>query len=183
MPDKKMHSRGPTDNSHSTDGIEKLVRNARENAQFFHDLVWNTERTIAEIDYLTRQEKANILSLNPENVVAGLATGGRGTSPVEVCGVSCAGSCGGTCAASCIGSCGASCGLSCEQSCGATCGGSCGASCSNSCADSCVASCEVSGDRFRPDDDFVLPGESLQQNIIAQVRLHLNPGSFSRFER
>lgn len=181
--EKKLYSRGPTNNEINTEGISRLVREARENAQFFHDLVWNTERTITSLDYLTRQEKATILSVDPESVVVGLVTGGRGTSPIEVCGVSCAGSCGNTCAASCVGSCGGSCGGSCDNSCGGTCGGSCGASCGNSCADSCVVSCAVSGD-FSQREEFVSqPAERLQEQIIMQIRRELNTKNFSRFER
>jgi hypothetical protein len=183
MADKNLHSRGPTNNDLNTDGIKKLIHETRANAQFFHDLVWDTEKTIAQIDYLTRQEKANILSLKPENVIVGLVGAGRGVTPIEVCGVSCGGSCGGTCAASCAGSCGASCGGSCENSCAGTCGGSCGASCGNSCAGSCAASCVASGDRFQFDDFVTLPGESVEQTIIAEIRVRLNPENFSRFQR
>ncbi|MBN3815596.1 hypothetical protein G3N57_02805 [Paraburkholderia sp. Se-20369] len=179
---KKLHSRGPTNNELNTEGISKLIEEAKANPDFFHDLVWNTEKAIASIDYLTRKEKAAILSVDPDQLVVGLVSGGRGTSPVEVCGVSCAGSCGGTCVASCVGSCGASCGGSCETSCGATCGGSCGASCSSSCADSCAASCVGSGDHSRF-DEFVDPAIGLQQSIMNQIRRDLAAQSFSRFVR
>jgi hypothetical protein len=183
MSERKPYSRGPTNNEINTEGIGKLIKEARGNAQFFHDLVWNTEKTITSLDYLTRLEKARILAVNPESVVSGLVTGGLGTSPVEVCGASCGGSCGGTCAASCVGSCGGSCGGSCDNSCGGTCGGSCGTSCGNSCADSCVGSCVTSGNLGQYGEYVSLPGEALQAQIVAQIRQSLNAASFSRFER
>jgi hypothetical protein len=32
--------------------IERLVKQAREDPQFFHDLVFNTEKALGKIDYL-----------------------------------------------------------------------------------------------------------------------------------
>lgn len=183
MADKKLYSRGPTNNELNTEGISKLIEESRKSPEFFHGLVWDTERVIASIDYLSRQEKAAILAVDPESLVVGLVSGGRGNSPIEVCGVSCGGSCGGTCAASCVGSCGASCGGSCQNSCGGTCGGSCGSSCGNSCADSCLASCVASGDHSRYEEFVTQPAEFLQQQIVSQIRRELNTFHFSRFKR
>jgi hypothetical protein len=50
-------------------GLERLIRQARENPQFFHDLVFNTENILAKLDYLDRKTKASILS-TPEEVIA-----------------------------------------------------------------------------------------------------------------
>ncbi len=187
MPDKKLYSRGPTHNELNTEGIGKLIEEARDNPQFFHDLVWNTEKTITAIDYLTRQEKASILAIDPESVVVGLVAGARSRLTIEACGVSCGGSCGGTCAASCVGSCAASCGGSCENSCGGTCGGSCGTSCGNSCAGSCAGSCVGSGDRFgdlvTQPIDLSPSDERSQGEIVSQVRRDLKTMNFTRFQR
>jgi hypothetical protein len=47
-----------------------LIRQARENPQFFHDLVFNTENILAKLDYLDRKTKASILSTTPEELIA-----------------------------------------------------------------------------------------------------------------
>jgi hypothetical protein len=39
--------------------IEKLVKQAREDPQFFHDLVFNTEKTLGKLDYLDRPTNAD----------------------------------------------------------------------------------------------------------------------------
>lgn len=163
-------------------GLRKLIEQARADPKFFHDLVYDTEKTITRLDYLSRREKAAILMVDPDRLVGSLIGKDKPGGSVEVCGVSCAGSCGATCVASCVGSCGGSCGGSCESSCGATCGGSCGASCSSSCADSCVASCVVSGDLQNPGTIVSLP-ESMNEQIVKQIQVQIEGQNFSRFTR
>jgi len=170
----------PTSGSEEA-GLKKLIEQARSDPKFFHDLVFNTEHTITRLDYLTRREKAAILMVDPDRLVAGLV-GKVDPGSVEVCGVSCAGSCGGTCLASCVGSCGGSCGGSCESSCGATCGASCAGSCGNSCADSCVGSCVASGALQNPADYVTLP-ESVNEQILRQIQVKIEGQNFSRFSR
>lgn len=163
-------------------GLRKLIEQARADPKFFHDLVYDTEKTITRIDYLTRREKAAILMIDPDRLVAGLIGKVNPGGSVEVCGVSCAGSCGATCMASCVGSCGGSCGGSCESSCGATCGASCAGSCGNSCADSCVGSCVGSGALQNPGDYVTLP-ESVSEQIVKQIQTQIEGQNFSRFSR
>jgi hypothetical protein len=162
-----------------------LVREARQDSQFFHDLIYNTESVIGKLDYLSRQEKASILAIDPDSLVIGVAGKFRPGGDVEVCGVSCAGSCGGTCAASCAGSCGASCGASCQNSCAGTCGGSCGASCDSSCAGSCAASCVASGDMPLFGSDRVLPADIIEDpaRAVSLVREKIQSANFSSFTR
>jgi hypothetical protein len=169
-----------------TSGINRLVQEARDDPQFFHDLIYNTERVIGRLDYLSRQEKAGILAIDPDSLVVGIAGRLKPGTVVEVCGASCGGSCGATCAASCAGSCGASCGGSCQNSCGGTCGGSCGASCDSSCAASCAASCVASGDMPQFGQDVVLPpGDILDDPVQVRdiVREKIRVANFSRFNR
>jgi len=165
--------------------LDRLVREAREDPQFFHDLIYNTESVIDRLDYLSREEKAGILVTDPDSLVVGIAGKLRPGGDIEVCGASCGGSCGGTCAASCAGSCGASCGGSCQNSCGGTCGGSCGASCDSSCAASCAASCVASGDMQQFGQDVVLPGDLLEDpvQVAAIVREKIEVANFSKFNR
>lgn len=172
------HSRGATVGT-ANEGLQRLVRDARENPQFFHDLVWNTDRTVTGLEYLSAREKASILAVDPASLIGGVG----GQVEVEVCGASCGGSCGGSCAASCGGSCGASCGGSCENSCAGTCGGSCGTSCGNSCAGSCVTSCVASGGMEMGAELVTLPGDPLSQQIAEQVQVIQIAASFSRFRR
>jgi hypothetical protein len=168
-----------------TGGLDKLVQEAREDPKFFHDLIYNTESVVGRLDYLSRQEKAGILSIDPDSLIVGIAGRLRPGGEVEVCGASCGGSCGATCAASCAGSCGASCGGSCQNSCAGTCGGSCGASCENSCAASCAASCVGSGDLPQFGQDVVLPEDIIADPVqaVAVVREKIGVANFSRFSR
>jgi hypothetical protein len=187
-----LHRRGPTVNVPRDDGVERLIKEARESPDFFHNLVWDTEKAILNIDYLSRREKAAILATDPANLIAGLASGVGVVDP-EVCGASCGATCAGSCAASCAGSCGGTCAGSCQSSCGATCGGSCGASCDSSCAGSCGASCAGSGDCGasclgsggipEPGETVVLPAEALNERIMFQVLEQLSAVNFTRYTR
>ncbi|MCH4892590.1 MULTISPECIES: hypothetical protein [unclassified Sphingomonas] len=99
------------------EGMANLIRQAKEDPKFFHNLVWKTEETLGSVGFLSREEKAAILRINPEDLVVGLATGRFSPgSLAENCGASCGGSCGGSCGVSCGGSCGVSCGVSCATS-------------------------------------------------------------------
>lgn len=125
-----------------TEGFDRLISQAKEDPQFFHDLVWNTDKIVGSIDYLSREEKASILAIKPEDLIVGLATG-------KVFG-------GGGLVAACGGTCGASC--------GASCGGSCGGSCTATCA----ASCPVTG--LKPGDlEKVINPADLNTQINEQL--------------
>lgn len=166
-------------------GLDRLVEEARRDPQFFHDLIFNTETVIERLDYLSRQEKAGILAVDPDSLVIGIAGSIRPGGEAAVCGASCGGSCGGTCAASCAGSCGASCGGSCQNSCAGTCGGSCGASCDSSCAGSCVTSCVVSGDMPQFGQDVILEADMIADpaEALAVVAEKIEVANFSKFSR
>ena len=69
-------------------GIHRLIEEARKNPQFFHDLVFDTEKVLAQIDYLSRLEKAAILAVDPDRFVAGLVNSGvlNPGGPAQGCG-------------------------------------------------------------------------------------------------
>jgi len=100
--------------------LEQLTKRAKEDPQFFHDLVFAPERALASADFLERREKSKIVGIDPEAVIAGLAgllAGDELSMCGETCGSSCGmtcetGSCGRTCASSCTGTCG---GISCDS--------------------------------------------------------------------
>ena len=120
------------------EGLATLIQKAREDAAFFHKLIWDTEAVVAGLDYLSREEKASLVGINPEDLVAGLATGNIGVrTEVAACGATCAGSC----------------------------GGSCGVTCSASCAGSCGVSCATTGAMQRADDLVVNPAYQLADQI------------------
>lgn len=99
------------------EGLSRLVEQAREDPGFFHSLVFEPEKALAELTYLDRREKGAIVSLRPEDVIAGLAgliVGPGGAA--AVCDYSCHDSCDDTCGeGSCFGTC-------MSTSCGHTCG-------------------------------------------------------------
>jgi hypothetical protein len=174
-------------------GIDRLVREARDDAEFFHNLIYDTEAVLGRLDYLTRQEKARILEIDPDALVAGFARGqwpGAGLTLLspEACGVSCGGSCSASCAGTCAGSCGGSCGGSCAASCGGSCGASCASSCVGSCGVSCAASESIrfpqsgEGDVVQGDDLLGDAAEVLVPAVNA-VRDQITQAHFSRFRR
>ncbi len=101
----------------SAEGIKRLVEEARKNAQFFHDLVFDPEKVILSLDYLDRRTKGALLQLNPSKLFQNIIP----TVAAE-CGDTCGGSsCSSTCGSgSCIGTCGSSCGGTCASSCDKT---------------------------------------------------------------
>jgi hypothetical protein len=100
-----------------TEGLQRLVEETRKDPALFHALVFEPEKALARLTYLDRREKGAIVSLRPEDVIAGLAgliVGPGGAA--AVCTYSCHDSCDDTCGAgSCLGTC-----LS--STCGFTCG-------------------------------------------------------------
>jgi hypothetical protein len=101
-----------------SEGLSRLVEQAREDPGFFHALVFEPEKALADLDYLDRREKGAIVSLRPEDVIAGLAgliVGPGGAA--AVCDYSCHDSCNSTCGeGSCFGTCMST---SCDHTCGA----------------------------------------------------------------
>ena len=84
--------------------LSRLIEQAREDPQFFHELVFNTENVLANLDYLDRTARGNLLAASPEEVVSGLVGGrvtGVGGLPLAGCDVTCTSSCGATCNDSC----------------------------------------------------------------------------------
>jgi len=98
------------------EGLADLIRKAKDDPKFFHSLIWDTEKAVSSVDFLSREEKAEIMRINPEDLVVGLATGRFNSGPS----VDRYSSCGGSCGVSCGASCGISCGVSCASSCGAS---------------------------------------------------------------
>ncbi len=100
-----------------SEALRRLVEQARKDPAFFHSLVFEPEKALGELTYLDRREKGAIVSLRPEDVIAGLA--GLITGPgsaAAVCDYSCHDSCDDTCGeGSCLGTC-------MSTSCGHTCG-------------------------------------------------------------
>ena len=90
--------------------METLFERAQNDPQFFHDLVWNTEKVLPSLDYLTRKEKASLLAMEPEELLQQL-TATRipitvGADGGDTCtGFTCGGTCTGSCTVSCTGSC------------------------------------------------------------------------------
>jgi hypothetical protein len=78
------------------EALNRLVEQAQNDPAFFHGLVFKPEETLAKVDYLERQEKARILELKPEDVIAGLC----GVAGSE-CNYTCLESCAFTCDESC----------------------------------------------------------------------------------
>jgi len=112
--------------------FKQILDRAKQDSQFFHSLVFDPEKAIADLHELDRSAKGALISVNPEEVIARLI--GR----TSWCDVTCTSSCGVTCSGS---SCGyttnlvdrirptgiaAGCDVTCTSSCGATCGTSCG---------------------------------------------------------
>jgi hypothetical protein len=98
--------------------LERLVEEARNDPELFHALVFNPEETISKLDYINRREKAMIVALNPEDIIAGMVGQIRGPKDqLAVCGYSCENSCDSTCGSgSCFGTCMSD---SCDHTCGA----------------------------------------------------------------
>lgn len=88
--------------------LERLVGRAREDPAFFHALVFEPERALDELGYLDRRQKGSIISIRPEQVIAGIVGAGglRGGGEVGICGHTCEDSCDSTCGSgSCFGTC------------------------------------------------------------------------------
>jgi hypothetical protein len=100
------------------EALQRLVEKAKRDPAFFHSLVFEPEKALAGLEFLGRREKGAIVSLRPEDVIAGLAgliVSGGGVA--AVCGHSCEDSCDNTCGAgSCFGTCMST---SCDHTCGA----------------------------------------------------------------
>ena len=43
------------------EGMAALISRARDDEQFFHNLVWDTENALSSVDFLSREEKASLL--------------------------------------------------------------------------------------------------------------------------
>lgn len=132
--------------------MKKLVEQAREDPEFFHALVFDTENVLGKLDYLDRNAKASLVAISPEQIVAILVG--------EV------GYCGNTCSSSCDNTCGGSCGYTtnltdqlrfngiARRMPGSDvmgCGNTCTSSCDNTCGQSCGFTTNLTDDRFRFD--------------------------------
>ena len=62
------------------EALQRLVEEAREDPQFFHALVFDTESVLKQIDYLDRSTKAALVGISPEEAIAAIS----GTSSIAV---------------------------------------------------------------------------------------------------
>ena len=84
------------------EGMAELIHKAKEDPEFFHSLVWDTEKVLGSIDFLSREEKAAIMRTSPEDLVVGLVTGRFDTGAMAAhCGASCGETCSATCGPTC----------------------------------------------------------------------------------
>ena len=84
--------------------METLYKRAESDPQFFHDLVWNTEKVLPSLDYLTRKEKASLLATEPEELLQRISSRLSPRISAENgldCGASCVGTCTMTCDVTC----------------------------------------------------------------------------------
>jgi len=51
------------------EAIKKLTEAARGDAQLFHALIFNPESVLSKLDYLDRETKGRIISINPESFI------------------------------------------------------------------------------------------------------------------
>ncbi len=116
------------------DPLVLLMERARKDPRFFHQLVFDPEKTLAKVPFLSRQAKARLLAIRPENVIQ-LIIGKGSTCGDPTCG---SGSCGTTCGA-----------LSCDQT------------CASSCGPTCASSCGKTTDKELPGSEVETPGSIL----------------------
>ncbi len=144
----------------------QLVKRATKDPEFFHKLVFSTEEAIAELDFLTREQKSRLLALNPQSVVASLISGRLDIPGLAACGDSCEGSCVATCL---------------DDSCGSTCGSD---SCINTCTSSscseatCLSSCgsTCGGDSCGYTTDLQM--NPLELRAVRDLASRVQPGRF-----
>jgi hypothetical protein len=95
--------------------FKRIAERAKTDSAFFHALIYNPDRALADFPDLSREDRARILGINPEAVIERLLVAAM------KCGLTCGDdSCGNTCGER-------SCDVTCVSSCsGHTCKGSCG---------------------------------------------------------
>ncbi|HZF11670.1 MAG TPA: hypothetical protein VFE33_23030 [Thermoanaerobaculia bacterium] len=64
--------------------LQRLLERARADAGFFHDLVFDTERAIGNLDDLPADVRERLLKLDPETVLGTIVTGSRKDCTVTV---------------------------------------------------------------------------------------------------
>ena len=76
----------------NNDNIERLVKQAKEDPQFFHDLVFDPEKTISKIDFLNGGAKGNLFAITPEDAIKRIISGKDKNTSLK-CQYTCGGSC------------------------------------------------------------------------------------------
>jgi len=120
--------------------FKKLIAHAKKDPTFFHALVFEPEKVLDSLDYLSKKERGSIVGKDVDELFAHLVD-------VQYCGNTCSSSCGNTCNKSCgyttnrhlkeVSEEGVAyfsrfnetlegCGNTCSSSCGNTCNKSCG---------------------------------------------------------
>lgn len=105
-----------------TETINRLVKQARNDPEFFHALVFDPEKVFSQVDYLNHNAKSLLQTIKPEYLISATVTTIFSASCDANTTCSCtSGTCGGpTCG-------GSTCDVTCSgDSCGSTCGNSCG---------------------------------------------------------
>jgi hypothetical protein len=101
-----------------SDPLVLLMKMARKDAEFFHDLVFAPKKALSKVKSLDRTTKARLLKVRPGTVMGALLPHAAPCGNDQTCSGS---TCDNTCAESCGG-----------MTCG---GGSCQSTCENSCDD------------------------------------------------
>lgn len=52
--------------------LNQLLEEAREDPELFHNLVFNPEEAIQDIDYLDRATKGRLVGMEPEDIIGGI---------------------------------------------------------------------------------------------------------------
>jgi hypothetical protein len=84
--------------------VSKIMKKAKEDPQFFHELIFDTEKAIAKLD-VDRRIKGRLLSISPENalaaIIAGVGIGGEMREGPGVLRMGCPHTCGVSCRWTC----------------------------------------------------------------------------------
>lgn len=102
--------------------LQRILQQAREDASFFHALVFEPERVLPQLGFLDDHAKEKIGNINPGSLIAmivgEISAGCDENTTCSCTSGTCDGTCGGsTCDVTCSGE---SCGRTCDNSCGYT---------------------------------------------------------------
>lgn len=89
------------------DPVALVMKQARKDPQFFHQLIFNPKKALSKATFLDRKSKARLLRVRPETVIASITGHLKGCPDAFTCvSGTCGNTCGGnSCIDTCIGSC------------------------------------------------------------------------------